>query len=198
MRVIKEHYFNHKKFSDGQEILEKENLDRLAEVLEAIKQVDLKKCIEPSKPGKPKKSVKSGKSSKTSKSSKSAQSSKTLYSPGAMAQQILGFLYSRGWSKPKIMFGKPDNFIEGDGSKNGVGLELQFGKYSFLGWDSLRKMSIFASSGVYRYGIEIAPMASLRRKMAKGVGSFEQVTERLQKTGNPDLNIPVVVLGIDG
>ena len=183
MRVIKEHYFNHKKFSDGQEILEKENLDRLAEVLEAIKQVDLEKCREPGKSGKPGKSSKSG---------------KPLYSPKAMAEQILDFLYSRGWSKPKIMFGQPDNFIEGDGIKNGVGLELQFGKYSFLGWDSLRKMSLFAGSGVYRYGIEIAPMASLRRRMAKGVGSFEQVTERLQKTGNPKLEIPVVVLGIDG
>jgi hypothetical protein len=33
--------------------------------------------------------------------------------------------------------------------------------------------------------------------MSKGVDSFEQVKERLEKVGNPDLNIPVVVLGID-
>lgn len=192
MRVIKEHYFNHKKYSDGQEIIEKANVDRLAEVLEAIKHVDLERCRESGKSGK------SGKPGKAGKAGKSKKPAKPLYSPKAMAAQILDYLYSRGWSKPKIMFGKPDNFIEGDGIKDGVGLELQFGKYAFLGWDSLRKMSLFAGSGVYRYGIEILPMASLRRKMSKGVGSFEQVKERLEKAGNPDLNIPVVVLGIDG
>jgi hypothetical protein len=177
MRVIKEHYFNHKRHSNGQEILEKANVDRLAEVLGAINKADLEKCREPGKPGKP---------------------AKPLYSPQRIAGEILGPLHSTGWSRPKIMFGKPDNFIEGDGLKNGVGVEIQFGNYAFLGWDSLRKMSLFGRSGVYRYGIEIVPMASLRRKMSKGVGSFEQVTERLEKTGNPELSIPVVVLGIDG
>lgn len=172
MRVIKEHYFNHKRYSDGQEILEKANVDRLAEVLEAIKKADLEKCREPG-------------------------AGARLYSPQKIAREILGSLYSLGWSRPKIMFGTPNNFIEGDALKNGVGVEIQFGNYAFLGWDSMRKMVLFAGSGVYRYGIEIVPMASLRRRMSKGVGSFEQVAERLEKTRNPDLNIPVVVLGID-
>lgn len=58
-------------------------------------------------------------------------------------------------------------------------------------------MALFGKHGVYKYGIEIAPMALLRRKMSKGVGSFEQVAEKLDKGGNPALGIPIVVLGID-
>lgn len=166
MRVISRY-----SFKKGLEILGKEKPPELSEVLEAIRQVDLEKCMEPGK---------------------------SLYSPKEIAGKILDSLFSRGWSKPKISFEKPDNFIEGDALKNGVGLEIQFGKYSFLGWNTLRKMALFGKQGVYKYGIEIAPMASLRRKMSKGVGSFEQVTEKLEKTGNPDLKIPVAVLGIDG
>jgi hypothetical protein len=158
-------------FKNGAGILEKEKSTELSEVLEAIRQAGLEKCREPGG---------------------------LLCSPKKMAREILGYLYSHGWSKPKMPFGEPDSFIEGDALKDGVGVEIQFGKYSFLGWDSFRKMSLFGKQGVYEFGIEIAPMASLRRKMSKGVGSFEQVAEKLERAGNPDLGIPVLVLGIDG
>jgi len=120
-----------------------------------------------------------------------------LYSPKDISKAILEFLSKKGWTKPAVEFGAPGNLIEGDAVKNGVGLELQFGDYPWLGWDTLRKMTTLAEKGAYKFGIENAPMASLRRRMSKGVGSFEQVTERLEKTGNLDLSIPVAILGID-
>lgn len=131
---------------------------------------------------------------------KAAKAEKTkagLYSPKAMSNEILSLLYRKGWEKPKTAFGPPGSLIEGDAAKNGVGVEIQFGKYSFLGWDSLRKMAVFAGAGAYSHGIEIAPMASLRRRMDKGVGSFEQLSGKLKSAGNAELKIPVVVLGID-
>lgn len=120
-----------------------------------------------------------------------------LHSPAEMGKAILDYLYARGWSQPKIALEIPGNFITGDAMKNNVGVELQFGKYSFLGWDTLRKMSLFAAEGTYEYGIEIAPMASLRRKMSKGVGSFEQLGKKLKEGSKAGLKIPAVVLGID-
>ncbi len=120
-----------------------------------------------------------------------------LYSPKELSKAILDSLYACGWKQPKAAFDMPGNPIEGDAVKNGVGVELQFGKYSFLGWDTLRKMAAFAEKGTYKYGIEIAPMASLRRRMSKGVGSFEQVEEKMEKE-KPKLKIPVLVLGIEG
>lgn len=156
---------------DGAAVLEKDRPAEMSEVLDAIGHVDFSKCTEPGEPG--------------------------LCSPRRVAGEILGYLHRRGWSRPSIPIGKDGSAIEGDAHKNGVGVEIQFGGYSFLGWDSFRKMAISAKRGVYRYGIEIAPMASLRRRMSKGVGSFEQAVEKLSKAGNPDLSIPVLVLGID-
>jgi len=122
---------------------------------------------------------------------------KGLYSPGDLCNEILEPLYKQGWSIPKREFEIPGNPLYGDGLKNEVGLELQFGKYAFLAWDTLRKIVLFSEKEIYKYGIEVAPMASFRRKMAKGIGSFEQVSEKLEKSGNPDLEIPVLLLGID-
>jgi hypothetical protein len=34
--------------------------------------------------------------------------------------------------------------------------------------------------------------------MSQGVGSFEQAKEKLETAGNPDLSVPVLLLGIDG
>ncbi len=156
-------------FKNGLELLEKEKPIELSEVLEAIKWANSEKCVDAG-----------------------------LYFPKALASEILDRLHSKGWTKPKIPFEKPNNFIEGDGLKNEVGLELQFGTYSFIGWDFLGKMALFGKQGIYKFGIEVVPMASLRRKMSKGVGSFEMMAETLEKKGNPNLEIPVVLLGIDG
>jgi hypothetical protein len=123
---------------------------------------------------------------------------RTLYSPQKIAKQMLeDGLHNRGWLRPKTTLEDPENIIYGDALKNGVGLELQFSSLSFLGWDSLRKMAIFANNGVYKYGVEVAPTSSLRRNMGRGIGSYEQIVERLQKTGNPELKIPTLILGID-
>jgi hypothetical protein len=47
-----------------------------------------------------------------------------------------------------------------DGVKDGVGLEIQSGKYAFMGYDILSKMPIFAARGTIDCGIEVVPMKS--------------------------------------
>jgi len=157
----------------GLEMIEKTRPRELADIIESIMEVDPKRCQE------------------------KTESTRPLYSPKEIASQITANLKRRGWKTPKTQLESEDNTIVGDGLKNKVGLEIQFGRYSFLGWDSLRKIALLADKGVYEYGIEVTPMAALRQRMSKGVGSYEQVVERLKTNPNPQLKIPVIVLGID-
>ena len=157
-------------FNNGLETIGKDRPEELAEVFDAIGRVNPKTC-ETKVDG--------------------------LYSPKLVAAKIMANLEGIGWSKPKTRFDGTEYDILGDGLKNGVGVEIQFGPYAFLGWDSMRKMVAFAKNGVYQFGIEVTPVARLRQRMSKGVGSYEQVIDRLQKNPNPELKIPVIILGID-
>jgi hypothetical protein len=174
MRIVQSY-----SFKKGLEVLKKKKSQELSEVTTAIQNVNAANC-------------------KTKVSKEKTMPGKMLYSPKAFNREILNnFLYKKGWSKPKIPFERPGSYIEGDGAKNDVGLEVQFGKYAFLGWDIFGKMVIFARQGYYKYGVEIVPMTSLRRKMSTGIGSFEQITNILEKRGISNLDIPVAVLGVD-
>ncbi len=81
-----------------------------------------------------------------------------------------------------------------------------------MGYDILSKMSIFAIRGKIDCGIEIVPMKSLSTgklaetivieqqtgyRMSTGVSYFEQIKADLETRGTADLNVPVLVLGID-
>jgi len=130
-----------------------------------------------------------------------------LYSPKALNKALLDDkLYLQGWTKPKIKYkltivgrSKPyRGYFEADGLKNGLGLEVQFGKYAFLGWDILGKMPIFAQRNYFIAGVEVVPMASFRgsRQMSSGIGCFEQIKNMLELRGASNLDIPVLILGI--
>ena len=87
-------------------------------------------------------------------------------------------------------------FIEADAIKGGVGVEVQFGKYAFLGWDIFGKMVIFGRKGLIRVGIEIVPMPELQAEMSSGVGSFAQIKQVLENRGVGDIDLPVGVFGV--
>ncbi len=82
--------------------------------------------------------------------------------------------------------------------KQSLGVEVQFGKYAFMVYNGLAKMTIFNKRGVIDAGIEIVPMHRLASEMSTGVSYFEQMKADLEARGVSDLDIPVVVLGIDG
>ena len=64
---------------------------------------------------------------------------------------------------------------EMDGIKNKVGLEIQFGKYAFMGYDIFSKMIIFKNLKYIECGVEIVPSSELVKQMSTGVSSFEQL-----------------------
>src|SRR5579875_3329933 len=81
--------------------------------------------------------------------------------------------------------------------KDLLGVEVQFGKYSFMVYNVCAKMTIFAKMGVIDCGIEIVPVKGLADEMSTGVSYFEQFVWDLEHRGVSDIDIPVLILGID-
>jgi len=89
-----------------------------------------------------------------------------------------------------------DRYRKIDGIKEGVGLEVQLGKYAFMGYDIFSKMVIFYNRGLIDCGIEIVPVQDMVNCMSTGVSAFEAIMIDFENRGEADIDIPVLVLGI--
>ena len=74
---------------------------------------------------------------------------------------------------------------------------MQLGKYAFMVYNVCAKMTIFSNLGLIDAGIEIVPVKSLAKQMSTGVSYFEQFVWDLQQRGRADIDIPVLIIGID-
>lgn len=131
-----------------------------------------------------------------------------LFSPEKMNLVLKNYLSVLGWTEPmpgtKKGFREPRIYLEGgrefremDGLKNKVGLEIQFGKYAFMGYDIFSKMPIFSKRGLITCGIEVVAMPSLIPHMSTGVSSFTQIVMDMRARGEADIDIPTLIIGID-
>ena len=71
------------------------------------------------------------------------------------------------------------------------------GKYAFMAYDISSKMPISQQKGYINVGIEIVPMKTFADEMSTGVSYFEHIIWDLENRGVSDLDIPVLVIGID-
>ena len=78
-----------------------------------------------------------------------------------------------------------------------VGVELQLDKYAFMVYNVCAKMTIFHNLQVINAGIEIVPVKHLADEMSSDVSYFEQFAWDLTMRGVSNIDIPVLVLGID-
>ncbi|QTA91690.1 BglII/BstYI family type II restriction endonuclease [Desulfonema magnum] len=81
--------------------------------------------------------------------------------------------------------------------KEKLGVEVQFGKYAFMVYNICAKMTIFKKLGFIDAGFEIVPIKQLADEMSTGVSYFEQFVWDLEKRGVSDIDIPVLVIGVD-
>ncbi|MGH9906192.1 MAG: BglII/BstYI family type II restriction endonuclease [Pyrinomonadaceae bacterium] len=58
-------------------------------------------------------------------------------------------------------------------------------------------MTIFHKLGHIDHGIEIVPVKAFAEEMSTGVSYFEQFIWDLESRGVVDIDIPVMILGID-
>lgn len=154
-------------------------------------------------------------STRTKVSKEKTMVGRTLYSPKAINKALRKELERLGWSRRRIQMKtevdlegvpaeirtayKPQHkgFREIDFVKNRLGIEVQFGKYAFMVYNVLAKMTIFHNRDIIDAGIEIVPMRRLALEMSTGVSYFEQMKADLETRGTAELDIPVVVLGVD-
>lgn len=102
--------------------------------------------------------------------------------------------YVPGYEPAKLRKGA---FREMDFVKERLGVEVQFGKYSFMVYNVAAKMTIFRNLGHIDAGIEIVPVKAFAEEMSSGVSYFEQFVWDLEKRGLSNIDIPVLILGID-
>jgi hypothetical protein len=174
-------------FKSGEDFLKKHHPNELAEVVKAIETLNASSCL-------------------TKESQEETMKGKLLYSPPEMNEKLKLILHQSGWTQkssggkkkfaePRHAFGK-GRFREMDGMKNKVGLEIQFGKYAFMGYDIFSKMIIFKNLGYIECGIEIVPTTELVNNMSTGVSSFEQLLVDFEHRGESNIDIPVFIIGI--
>lgn len=174
-------------FKGGENFIKKNHPQELAEVISAIETLDAVICL-------------------TKESSEKTKKGAILFSPTDMNNYLKLSLHAKDWTEkaenrrksykePRENFGK-GRFREMDGIKNKVGLEIQFGKYAFMGYDIFSKMVIFKKLNRIVCGIEIVPSSELVKKMSTGVSSFDQLLVDFNNRGESNIDIPVYVLGI--
>jgi len=176
--------FSHKK---GHEIIRENYHIELKEIYDAVENINLSKCL--------------------SKISYENSKDSLLFSPTNLNYQLKKYLFERGWTKPnpksKKGFKEPriklggNEFREMDGIKNKVGLEIQFGKYAFMGYDIFSKMPIFKNRGLIECGIELVVTNFMIKNMSTGVSSFNQIKVDMQERGEADIDIPTLILGFE-
>lgn len=148
---------------------------------------------------------------KIKKSKEKTMPGKILYSPRSLNREISGRFLELGWEKKRVYCDYPTQYYIGgydkprvskgafremDFIKNDLGVEVQFGKYSFMVYNVCAKMTIFHNMGYINAGIEIVPVKELAENMSSGVSYFEQFVWDLEKRGVSDIDIPVLILGV--
>lgn len=133
------------------------------------------------------------------------KSGQMLYSPVSMNKAIYKGLTPYGWRSARISIptplargnGEHVGFREMDGIKNKLGLEIQFGKYAFMGYDIFGKMPIFHKQQLIVAGVEVVPTKEIAiGNMSSGVSYYEQIVSDLEIRGAADLDVPTLILGI--
>lgn len=188
-------YYSHK---CGLEFLQKQHPCELQEIIEVIKSVDASKAF----------------GAKVSR--EKTMPGRQLYSPKALNRLFSEEFQKRGWNKVRIKVQteitfwqdlpsvkhslykqRHEGYREMDFVKNKVGVEVQLGKYAFMVYNVAAKMTIFSRQGIIEVGVEIVPMKRMASQMSTGVSYFEQMKSDLEMRGMADIDIPVLILGVD-
>jgi|SRR5579875_386956 len=181
-------------FNQGKEIITRQHSPQLEEVLQIIESVNAASC---------KIKVSKGKT----------RPDRAIYNPTAFVEAFTTAFASRGWKNHDVIATySQDYYVPGyktrvrqeqplhremDFIKDQLGVEVQFGKDSFGICNVCANMTIFAKRGVIDCGIEIIPVEGLADEMLTEVSCFEQSVWDLEHRGISDIDIPILILGID-
>jgi hypothetical protein len=180
-------------FNGGKEAVTQRYPNLLVEINDAIHSVDASKC-------------------KTKRSEEGTMLDRMLYAPSELNTAYRTAFEARGWKPVRVKCEYSDEFYEPgytprhksrgafremDFVKDRLGVEVQFGKYAFMVYNVAAKMTIFSNLGIIDCGVEIVPVKALVKEMSSGVSYIEQFVWDLKKRGVSNIDIPVLILGVD-
>ena len=187
MRIVGQYPFN-----DPEHIVEQNYARELAEVKSVIQSIDAQQH-------------------RSKVSAEKTMPGRMLYSPVSLNKNFSEAFANLDWHKQRVRCNYPtEYYIDGytppdlthgafremDFIKNKVGVEIQFGKYSFMVYNVAAKMTIFRNLGHITVGIEIVPVKEFASQMSTGVSYFEQFLWDLDQRGTSNIDVPVLVIGI--
>lgn len=180
-------------FKNGLEVIKDKYPNQLDEIIEIIGEIDATKH-------------------KTKKSEEKTMTGRLLYNPASLNEDFKDCFLKRDWESKRVKCEYSNEFYEKgykakplkggafremDFLRKGVGVEVQFGKYAFMVYNVCAKMTIFHKLGFIKVGVEIVPIKTFADEMSTGVSYFEQLVWDLEKRGVSNIDIPVLILGID-
>lgn len=180
-------------FNRGREETESRYAALLRDVYEAISAIDARQH-------------------KTKVSEEKTMRGRMLFSPVSMNRAFNTEFQQRGWSPIRVPCEYPTDyyapdyqarsehrgaFREMDFVKARLGIEIQFGKYAFMVYNICAKMTIFKNLGHIDCGVEIVPVKAFAAEMSTGVSYYEQFLWDLEARGVSNIDIPVLIIGID-
>lgn len=161
------------------------------EILEAIRTIDLKPA-------------------KSTARRRTPRPGQKFYHPAALNEAFRAELHPKGWKRVLIdcEVHSTDHPNVGNARRNleGAFHEMEFVKDRLAIDLQLRplpicsvcaKMTIFRNLDFIDCGIEIVPVKALALEMSSGVSYFEQFVWDLESRGVADIDIPVLILGVD-
>ncbi|MFQ5706289.1 MAG: BglII/BstYI family type II restriction endonuclease [bacterium] len=142
---------------------------------------------------------------KTKISKEKTMHGRKLFSPKDMNQQFLKAFSSRNYrqlrenysiSIPNCDISIRGSFKQIDFVKEGVLIEVQFGKYAFMFYD-LAKFQYFFNENKAEVGVEIVPCHALYKQMSSAVSYGEQLVYDIERLKRHFPAVPVKVILID-
>lgn len=149
---------------------------------------------------------------KTKRSKEKTRRGRILYNPRSINAAFKAAFKDRNWQPIRVPCDYSTNYYADDYSprrlnrgafremdyvKERLGVEVQFGKYAFMVYNVCAKMTIFSNLGHIDFGVEIVPVKAFAEEMSSGVSYFEQFVWDLEHRGVADIDVPVLILGID-
>jgi len=180
-------------FNRGKEVVESRYAGLLREIVDVIGEVDANQH-------------------KTKASKEKTMPGRMLFSPVSINRAFKIGFEPRGWSAVRVPCEYPTShyvsgyharsknrgaFREMDFVKEHLGIEVQFGKYAFMVYNVCAKMTIFKNLRHIECGVEIVPVKAFADEMSTGVSYFEQFLWDLDARGVSNIDIPVLIVGID-
>lgn len=145
------------------------------------------------------------KAERTKESEERNKKGKMLYAPKPMNAQFRTAFRGRGFREMRDAYTItiPDSEVEIPGAykqvdfvKDGVFVEVQFGKYAFMFYD-MAKFQYFYNESKAEVGVEIVAAHSLQQEMSSGVSYGEQLIYDIERLKRHFPAVPVKVMLLD-